>query len=866
MQAMWGIHNNVLGRELLEQGFVSIGWDELGDLTAIGADREAIKSALIATRPDDPVAGIPNQAGVIYRFAFDVEPGDLVVAPLKANSTLSFGVVDGPYAYAADAPAHRHRRPVTWLKTGVARSHFSAEALSEIGSLLTLFRVARNDEEFRRFIDASPEDEALFQGGLSGLEPTKARRDLFAYAALQTLDELGRAVPKAEVMGLVAERLAGQPTELESSPSRAGDPTPRWQIDLAWSSTNMKAAGWLEKTPDGWLLAEAGRRALAEHPDGIGITAKASSLYKAELNSHRSAQSRYEEALVAALAMLEPGSWTTYADLATAVGTNAPTVSSYLTNHATDVSHRVLTFNGRPSDAFTWPPGAERSQSQREALEEEGVAFDESGRADEARRIHSGEIRARLEKDKVVVNPTQRAWLVRDTRGGETVLQWLRRGRISARSQVPAVEAGVGWDQLKPLVDDAYSDRSYAAKAAKLDELHAFLTRMSAGDLVAVSHRNCLFVGTIAGEPEASADEEEIARPVAWGPDAGTPVEDLPKPLRAKLNVQVGVVELSQQHATLARLLAPVPATTPVAPTVALSDATPELATSLHVDQAWLQECIHLLRDRPQLIFYGPPGTGKTYLATALAEHLAGDNVRLVQFHPSYSYEDFFEGFRPDPAGGFALRPGPMRKTVDAARENPSTPYFLIIDEINRGNLAKIFGELYFLLEYRDRNVDLLYATDDDIGFSLPENVFIIGTMNTADRSIALVDAAMRRRFAFLPLHPDDQPTRGVLRRWLRAERYPSHVADLMDALNARIPDPDFKIGPSYFMRSAVHSEGGLERTWRTAILPLLEEFHYGDGTDVGVRYGLATLRAELAGSRPATDVDDEPTDATHAS
>lgn len=253
---------------------------------------------------------------------------------------------------------------------------------------------------------------------------------------------------------------------------------------------------------------------------------------------------------------------------------------------------------------------------------------------------------------------------------------------------------------------------------------------------------------------------------------------------------------------------------------LSLPDATDDLARSLHVDRVWLQECIELLRDRPQLIFYGPPGTGKTYIAQHLAAHVAGDNVRLVQFHPAYSYEDFFEGYRPLEAGGFALKPGPLRKTVDAARENPSTPYFLIIDEINRGNLAKIFGELYFLLEYRSQNVDLLYATDDDIGFTLPENVFVIGTMNTADRSIALVDAAMRRRFAFVPLHPSEAPTRDVLRRWLAASDLDTAVADLVDALNERIEDADFKIGPSCFMRKAVHEPGGLERAWRTAILP----------------------------------------------
>ena len=137
-------------------------------------------------------------------------------------------------------------------------------------------------------------------------------------------------------------------------------------------------------------------------------------------------------------------------------------------------------------------------------------------------------------------------------------------------------------------------------------------------------------------------------------------------------------------------------------------------------------------RSRPQLIFYGPPGTGKTYLATRLARHLTEDGaVKLVQFHPSYTYEDFFEGFRPSPGGDgsltFTLRAGPFRDFAEVAAANPSTAYILIIDEINRANLAKVFGELYFLLEYRDSSISLHYSPDKE--FTLPQNLFIIGTM-----------------------------------------------------------------------------------------------------------------------------------------
>ncbi|MDI9915410.1 AAA family ATPase [Rhodococcus sp. IEGM 1379] len=278
-----------------------------------------------------------------------------------------------------------------------------------------------------------------------------------------------------------------------------------------------------------------------------------------------------------------------------------------------------------------------------------------------------------------------------------------------------------------------------------------------------------------------------------------------------------------------------------------------ELADALHVDLDWLVHCTELLRIRKQLIFYGPPGTGKTYIAKRLARHLAGaDNVTIVQFHPAYSYEDFFEGFRPvaqdDGQVGFKLKHGPFRRIADSAHKHPDQLFVLVIDEINRGNLAKIFGELYFLLEYRDEAIDLMYSSDDAEPFTMPRNILIVGTMNTADRSIALVDTAMRRRFAFVALDPAQEPTKSVLRRWLAARTYPERVANLHIALNAAIGDPDFQIGPSYFMNARVHNEGGLAQVWDTEIVPLLEEFHFGDRTvDINARYGLAALEKTLA-------------------
>ncbi|WP_181435606.1 McrB family protein [Curtobacterium sp. MCPF17_051] len=284
-------------------------------------------------------------------------------------------------------------------------------------------------------------------------------------------------------------------------------------------------------------------------------------------------------------------------------------------------------------------------------------------------------------------------------------------------------------------------------------------------------------------------------------------------------------------------------------------DANASLVDSLHMPLPWLQDTLDLIERRKQVILYGPPGTGKTFLAQALSKHVTDGTdgeTTIVQFHPTYSYEDFFEGFRPvanDDSGNvaFTLRKGPLRRLADAAAANPEANYFLVIDEINRGNIAKVFGELYFLLEYRDSEISLLYS---DEPFTLPSNIFVIGTMNTADRSIAMLDAAMRRRFAFIELHPERTPVQNVLSRWAATKGLQDDRAALLTRLNAQIQDHDAKIGPSFLMRDL---EGtGLQDVWRYEILPLLAEHHYGEGVDLEARYGLVTLRRQA--TRDAAD------------
>jgi MoxR-like ATPase len=255
------------------------------------------------------------------------------------------------------------------------------------------------------------------------------------------------------------------------------------------------------------------------------------------------------------------------------------------------------------------------------------------------------------------------------------------------------------------------------------------------------------------------------------------------------------------------------------------------LAKALLLDVEYLREIEKLISDKRQVIFYGPPGTGKTYVARQLALHFAGSSERvvLVQFHPSYAYEDFVEGYRPQDLNGhpgFGLVGGPFKQLAEAALAAPQKLFALIIDEINRGNVAKVFGELYFLLEYREEAIKLQYSSSE---FRLPDNLWIVGTMNTADRSIALLDAALRRRFYFVPFFPDEPPIEGLLRRWLNRHKPELEwVADVVDRANAQLGDRNVGIGPSYFMRANL-SEEWVELIWKHAILPYLGEQFFGE-------------------------------------
>lgn len=247
--------------------------------------------------------------------------------------------------------------------------------------------------------------------------------------------------------------------------------------------------------------------------------------------------------------------------------------------------------------------------------------------------------------------------------------------------------------------------------------------------------------------------------------------------------------------------------------------------TGLSVEK--IEELKSELSRKKNIIFQGPPGTGKTYIAERLAwNFIEGTNGRtgLVQFHPSYTYEDFVQGFRPvlkNKMLSYELQDGTFKSFCHEASRYPDEPYVMLIDEINRANISRVFGELMHLLEYREKDITLEASGER---FRIPENVYIIGTMNTADRSIAIVDYALRRRFTFINLYPDYD----VLKNYLESFDLPyESLIEVLKDINGEINDPNYFLGISYFMTDGRRLRADLPDIWRGEIEPYLEEYFY---------------------------------------
>lgn len=283
--------------------------------------------------------------------------------------------------------------------------------------------------------------------------------------------------------------------------------------------------------------------------------------------------------------------------------------------------------------------------------------------------------------------------------------------------------------------------------------------------------------------------------------------------------------------------------------TTSLAYTLANAMADLLLPQATFEQLLRLLQHKKNLILQGPPGVGKTFIAQKLAycfmQQASTEQVITIQFHASYGYEDFLQGFRPNEQGQFVLQQGIFYKLCQQAKTQPQKPYFLIIEEINRGNIGKIFGEVLLLIEANKRGqshqIALTYTPNNT--FFVPDNVYLIGTMNTADRSLALVDYALRRRFAFYDLVPQFNET---FKQYLTQKNVSNvlflHICTHLNQLNQRISnDPHlgkgYQIGHSYFCNPPVFTDLLTEKIWFNDIIdaeisPLLHEYWF-DQTDL---------------------------------
>lgn len=445
---------------------------------------------------------------------------------------------------------------------------------------------------------------------------------------------------------------------------------------------------------------------------------------------------------------------------------------------------------------------------------------------------------------------------------GEPHQYWLVKTRFAEdqdrwNDMLTASYIGIGWhhigdlsfaqrneeslNQIKALMLKHYNERGGFAR-----EIFTFVAKMNPGDIVLAMERKqgddlVLGIGRVTSGYTYQPDYVSNRRAVEWLKT--TPFE---LPIQESNNRTVREVVKYQNILSIEQRLLEVQVS-PSRPADAERKLSPLTGYPARVQD--------ILERKRQVILYGPPGTGKTHWAyqsaVAIAAHqvfgqdydnLSPDQqtkitgadglVQFCTFHPSYGYEDFIEGYKPESATGsltFALRPGIFKRLCQAARERPGQKFILIIDEINRGDIPRIFGELITLLEKNKRGWQLPLPVSGE-PFSVPENVYIIGTMNTADRSIALLDTALRRRFGFLELMPDPSSLGATL-----LDGIP--LAAWLEALNQRIlasvgrDARNLQIGHAYLMENGrpIGDFARFARVLQEDILPLLEEYCYED-------------------------------------
>lgn len=797
-----------------EQGYISVGWDALGDLSQVAAqDWPALRDEVISQHDDYTTTG----ADQAWRFATEIKPGDLLLVNDGKRRILGFGSVTGQYYYQPNE-RHGHRIPVEWLDTQ-PRDLPAPEG----GWRRTLVPLSEDEfEAFRALPPAplAPPFSAIFADRAEATEAFQLMADALGALGVKANDD-----PRFSVTVVDGRHIA-----LNFGPWRIlrwGPVTSERRVQLLLPEDAPETAQFQIGGP---FVTKAQGRSFV-----LGVLAPA------ELSTD--VRTRFLEA--ARCAGLEFGHHKAssyrlhhHSDVGAALF-DAAQLNALLTKGAKPVEpafdpqaeQLLVAFTANPTRVFYAEHNDELTRHVQEPVQDILMAV--------AERI-AEPLKEALETEKRLFGVFPKNDY---GRGGAWPFYWgafyPKGGKRSEGCQLYVTLDETGFSYGFSIGNYAGDDRKRFARNA-VDNSVALLAALSptlnTPDF-AFGDENVSIGGGLVEKPEGLDLTGWLTQADKVGPHAKVALtwEQLRDIERAQLVDDVtDALNRLFPLVLLGTLDDPLPAIRTYLEgeevdeeEVELNEAfsLDDLAAETSLPKETLESWLRAIERKGQAILYGPPGTGKTYVAERLAKHLIAEGTgifQLVQFHPAYAYEDFMQGMRPRAREGggldYPVIDGRFKQFCQEARGKGVSA--LIIDEVNRANLARVFGELMYLLEYRDKSIPLASGGQ----FSIPANVRIIGTMNTADRSIALVDHALRRRFAFLPLYPDYQMLRDFHAG--RGTGFdPEPLIKILGELNRKINDRHYEVGTSFFLRTDLAEQ--LADVWRMEIEPYLEEYFF---------------------------------------